>query len=59
MQWGEIQQSTKKGTTERAMATETATVTDSNNYDIDADTNDSTLCYVNTINTPLLKLTIK
>ncbi len=45
--------------TERAMATETATVTDSDNNNVDANANDSTLCYVNTINTPLLKLTIK
>jgi hypothetical protein len=39
--WGEIQQSTKKGTTERAMATETAKVTDSNDNNVDADANNS------------------
>ncbi len=55
--WGEIQQSTKKGTTERAMAMETAMVTDSNIKDINANANNSAVCYVNTINTPLLKLT--
>ncbi len=58
-QWGEIQQSTKKGTTERAMAMETLTMTDSNNNVVDAEANNSALCYVNTINTPLLKLTTK
>jgi hypothetical protein len=41
------------------MAMETARVTDSDNNNIDADTNDSALCYVNTINTPLLKLATK
>jgi hypothetical protein len=57
--WGEIQQSTKRGTTERAMAMEMATVIDSDNNDIAADANHSALCYVNTINTPLLKLIVK
>jgi hypothetical protein len=41
------------------MAAETAMVTDSNDYNINADANDSALCYVNTINTPLIKLTTK
>jgi hypothetical protein len=45
--------------TERAIATEMAMVTDSNNNNVDANANDSALCYVNTINTPLLKLTTK
>ncbi len=38
---------------------EMATVTDSDNNNVDADANDSALCYVNSINTPLLKLTTK
>jgi hypothetical protein len=58
-QWGGKQQSTKKGMTERAMAMETAMVTDSDNKHVKANTNNSALCYVNTINTPLLKLTTK
>jgi hypothetical protein len=41
------------------MAMEMATVTDSDNNNVDADANDSALCYVNSINTPLLKLTTK
>jgi hypothetical protein len=41
-----MQQSTKKGTTERAMATETVTVTDSYNNDIDANANNSALTSV-------------
>ncbi len=45
--------------TERAMATETRMVTDSDNNNINANAKDSALCYVNTINTPLLKLTTK
>jgi hypothetical protein len=39
--WGEIQQSTKKGMTEKAIATEPAMVTDSNDNDVDADANSS------------------
>jgi hypothetical protein len=41
LRWKEIQQSTKKGTTERATATETTTVTDSNDNDVGANANDS------------------
>jgi hypothetical protein len=43
MAGGEIQQSTKKGMTKRAMATEMATVTDSDNNNVDANANDSAL----------------
>jgi hypothetical protein len=42
MRWGEIQQSTKKATTETAMATEMGTVTDSNDDNVNANANDST-----------------
>jgi hypothetical protein len=38
--WGEIQQSTKKGMTETAIAKETVMVTDSDNNNVDADTSD-------------------
>jgi hypothetical protein len=41
------------------MAVEMATVTDSDNNDINANANDSALCYVNTVITPLLKITTK
>jgi hypothetical protein len=43
--WGEIQQSTKKEMTERAMAIGMAMVTDSDDSNIDADTNGA-WCYV-------------
>jgi hypothetical protein len=41
--WGEIQQSTKKGATERAIAKETATVTVSDDNEVNADAKDIAL----------------
>ncbi len=41
--WGEIQQSTKKGTTETAIAKEMAMVTDRDNNNVDADANNIAL----------------